>query len=204
MYDAYCLACPPEAQEEEIVAARIRVYNSASKLPGGLDFAALVGPGPAAPDPAHRLDGWFYAAPPAAAAFTGVLLPEGLAWLDAQGAYATSIRSKPIRLAEVTDGLSSTLLLADCHDYTTDGGGTWTQPRYSWPYVCDVARYTGFGAGHGATAVETSLKPRSRLAGGVFQALAGDGAVRPVSEGIAAAVLGALASRSGGDSGSAP
>ena len=204
MYDAYCLACPPETQEEDIVAARIRVYNSASKLPGGIDFSALVGPGPAAPDPAHRLDGWFYAAPPAATVFTGVLVPEGLGWIDTQGAYTTSIRTKPIRLAEVTDGLSSTLVLAECHDYTADGGGTWTQPRYSWPYVCDVARYTGFGAGAGAAAVQTSLKPRSRLAGGVLQALAGDGSVRPVAEGIAADVLGSLASRSGGERVSPP
>jgi hypothetical protein len=175
MYDAYCLACPPETQEEDIVAARIRVYNSASKLPGGIDFSALVGPGPAAPDPAHRLDGWFYAAPPAATVFTGVLVPEGLGWLDTQGAYTTSIRTKPIRLAEVTDGLSSTLVLAECHDYTA-----------------------------GAAAVQTSLKPRSRLAGGVLQALAGDGSVRPVAEGVAADMLGSLASRSGGERVSPP
>ena len=199
MYNAYCLACPPESQEEDIVAARIAVYNSGSKMKGAVDFAALIGPGPASPDPAHRLDGWFYGASPSTTAFNGVLVPEGLGWNDAAGAYTTSIRSKPIRMADITDGLSSTLVLAECSDYTVDGGGTWTQPRYSWPYVSDVGRYTGFGAGLGASALETSLKPRSRLPGGVFQVLAGDGGVRSVAESISVALLQSLASRSGGE-----
>ena len=199
MYNAYCLACPPESQEEDIVAARIVVYNSASKMKGAVDFAALLGPGPASPDPARRLDGWFYSASPPATAFNGALVPEGLGWNDAAGAYSTSIRSKPIRMADITDGLANTLVLAECNDYTVDGGGTWTQPRYSWPYVSDVGRYTGFGAGVGASPVETSLKPRSRLPGGVFQVLSGDGAVRPVSETISANLLQALASRAGSE-----
>jgi len=199
MYNAYCLACPPESQEENIVAARIAVYNSASKTKGAVDFAALLGPGPTSPDPARRLDGWFYGASPATTAFNGVLVPEGLGWNDAAGAYTTSIRSKPIRMADVTDGLSNTLVLAECNDYTVDGGGTWTQPRYSWPYVSDVGRYTGLGAGVGASPLETSLKPRSRLAGGVFQVLSGDGSVRAVNEGISVDLLQSLTSRAGGE-----
>ena len=199
MYNAYCLACPPESQEEDIVAARIAVYNSGSKMKGAVDFAALIGPGPASPDPAHRLDGWFYGASPSTTAFNGVLVPEGLGWNDAAGAYTTSIRSKPIRMADITDGLSSTLVLAECSDYTVDGGGTWTQPRYSWPYVSDVGRYTGLGAGVGASPLETSLKPRSRLAGGVFQVLSGDGGVRAVNEGISVDLLQSLTSRAGGE-----
>jgi hypothetical protein len=179
MYEKYCLACPPETQEEDIVAARIAVYNSASKMKGAVDFAALLGPGPASPDPARRLEGWFYSASPPATAFNGVLVPEGLGWNDATGAYTTLIRTKPIRMADVTDGLSKTLVLAECSDYTVDGGGTWTQPRYSWPYISDVGRYTGLGAGVGDSPLETSLKPRSRLPGGVFQVLSGDGGVRP-------------------------
>ena len=199
LYEKYCLACPPETQEEEIVAARIVVYNSASKMGGAVDFTALLGPGPASPDPARRLEGWFYSASPPATAFNGVLVPEGLGWNDVTGAYATPIRSKPIRMADITDGLSNTLILAECNDYMDDDGVTWTQPRYSWPYVSDVGRYTGLGAGVGSSALETSLKPRSRLTGGVFQVLAGDGGVRSVSESIAVDLLQSLTSRAGGE-----
>jgi prepilin-type N-terminal cleavage/methylation domain-containing protein len=204
LYEEYCLACPPETQEEDIVAARIAVYSSASKMKGAVDFAALLGPGPASPDLARRLEGWFYSASPPATAFNGVLVPEGLGWNDVTGAYAAPIRSKPIRIADVTDGLSNTLVLAECNDYTVDGGSTWTQPRYSWPYVSDVGRYTGLGAGVGASPLETSLKPRSRLAGGVFQVLSGDGGVRSVAESISVDLLQSLASRSGAEVASIP
>ena len=126
-------------------------------------------------------------------------MPEGLGWVEGLGTYATSIRATPIRITEVSDGLSKTLVVAECNDYTTDDGSTWTKPRYSWPYITDVGRYAGLGAGVGQSPLETSLKPRSRLGGGVFQALAGDGAVRPLADDISADLLQALVSRSGSE-----
>jgi prepilin-type N-terminal cleavage/methylation domain-containing protein len=199
MYEEYCLACPPEAQEAEIVAAHVRVYNSWSRAAGAVDFSALVGPGPAAADPARRLDRWYFAGTVSADAFGGTLVPEGLGFVAASGTYTVPVRSQPVRPAEVTDGLSCTLVLAECGDYSTDDGGTWLPPRYSWPYVSDVARYTGRGAGPGATALEASTKPRSRGGDGVFQALAGDGSVRTLAENVADGVLTALATRGGGE-----
>ncbi len=199
VYDHYCLACPPEAQGPEVVDVRIRIYNSVCGFGGGLDFAALLGPGPTAPDPAHRLDQWYFPAPAPVVAFSGLLVPEGLGWIEGGSGYATSISATPVRMLGVIDGLSSTLALAECGDYSADDGATWQASRYSWPYVSDVGRYVGVGAGPGRSAVETSLKPRSRLAGGVFQALAGDGSVRSLAESIEPSVLTALASRAGAD-----
>jgi hypothetical protein len=58
-----------------------------------------------------------------------------------------------------------------------------------------VGRYVRYGAGVGSTAVETSLKPRSRIAGMVLQVLAGDGSVRGVEESISATALTTVTSR---------
>jgi prepilin-type N-terminal cleavage/methylation domain-containing protein len=199
MYERYCLACPPDAQEPDIVQAKIRVYNARSGAAGGLDFAPLLGPGPSPPDAAHREDRWYFPSAPSTADFTGVLVPEGLGWNDSTGAYAIPIRSKPVRVAEITDGLANTLTLAECGDYSLDDGVTWQTPRYSWPNVSDVARFTGFGAGSGATPLESSLKPCSRLPGAVVQTLRADGAVQAVDDSISSTLLTALCSKSGGE-----
>jgi hypothetical protein len=63
-----------------------------------------------------------------------------------------------------------------------------------------VGRYVRYGAGVGSTAVETSLKPRSRIAGMVLQVLAGDGSVRGVEESISATALTTVTTRAGGKS----
>jgi hypothetical protein len=63
VYERYCLACPPEDQPADVVAARLPLYNALSAAPGGLDFAALLGPGPAAPDAARRRDDWCFPSP---------------------------------------------------------------------------------------------------------------------------------------------
>lgn len=200
MYERYCLACPPEAQESDIVDAHVPVYNARCGSRGGLDYAALPGPGPTLPDELRRLDRWYYPSVVAADAFTGILVPEGLGWRDTSGDYVNPVRDRPIRMMEVQDGLRHTLAVAESGDYSLDGGLTWTTPRYSWPHVSDAARYAGFGAGPGTTALETSLKPRSRIAGAVLQALAGDGSVQAMDESIQARLLASLTTRAGGES----
>ena len=199
IYERYCLACPPEDQPADVVAARLPLYNALSAVPGGLDFAALLGPGPAVPDAAQRIDNWCFPSPALPGAFTGILVPEGLGWNADGSGYVRSMAAKPVRMTAVSDGLSNTLALAESGDYSFDDGHAWLPPRYSWPYVNDVGRYARNGLGVGATPVETSLKPRSRLTGGVVQALAGDTSVRSLAEAIDPAVLTALVSRAGGD-----
>lgn len=198
IYERYCLACPPEEQPADVVAARLPLYNSLSAAAGGLDFAALLGPGPTTADPSRRLEGWYFAEPVPATAFTGVLVPEGLGWRES-GGYATPVAARPVRMTAVVDGLSRTLVVAESGDYSTDDGRTWQPPRYSWPYVSDVGRYVRHGLGQGGGPLAASLKPRSRLPGTVVQALAGDASVRPLEEAIDATVLAALVSRAGGE-----
>ena len=166
---------------------------------GGLDFAALVGPGPNPPDPAARLDRWYHPPGVAEAAFTGVLVPEGLGWSETASTYVISVRSRPVRIKDVLDGLSKTAIVAESGDYVLDDGLAWQTPRYSWPYVSDCGRFAGWGAGDLGEPLERSLKPRSRIGGGVVQVLAGDASVRPLEDSIEPAVLAALVSRSGGE-----
>lgn len=199
MYEEYCLACPPEAQEPDIVAAHVRVYNATSRAAGGIDFSALTAAGPVSADPARRLDRWYYPADPPAGSFVGVLVPEGLGFDASSGSYAVVVRGAAVKPAEVSDGLSHTLVVAESGDYSADGGTTWQPPRYSWPYVSDVARYTRLGAGRTGGPLELSLKPRSRIGDGSVQALAADGSVRGVAEEVSATVLDALTSRAGGE-----
>lgn len=199
LYDQYCLACPPEEQEATVVAATIRIFNARSGVPGGLDFAALLGAGPTVPDPTVRLEHWYYPQPPGPAEFTGLLVPEGLGWVEGGSGYRCPIATAPIRDANVSDGLSHTLAIAESGDYSTDGGQTWTTPRYSWPYGSDAGRYVGAGCMAADPAVATSLLPRSRRADGLLQALAGDGSVRSLADTLEATVLVALVSRAGGE-----
>lgn len=199
LYDRYCLACPPEEQPADVVAARLPLYNSLSAAAGGLDFAALLGPGPAVADPTRRLAGWHFPAPVPAGAFTGMLVPEGLGWAADGTGYAAPIAARPVRMMAVTDGLSRTLALAESGDYSIDDGVTWQPPRYSWPHGSDVGRYARHGLGDDGGPLERSLKPRSRLAGGVVQALAGDTSVRSLAAAIDPAVFAAAVSRAGGE-----
>jgi len=199
IYEAYCLACRPEDQEPEIVDQRVPIYNGRSHAAGGLDFAALLGAGPALPDPERRLDRWYYASSVSPREFSGILVPEGLGWIEGGSSYTVAIAAKPTRLKDVTDGLSRTLMIAESGDYTLDGGCTWASPRYSWPYGSDCGRFTGSGLGSTGSPLEQSLKPRSRIGGGVVQVLAGDASVRPLDDIIEPAVLQALVSRAGGE-----
>lgn len=199
IYEAYCLACRPEDQESEIVDQRIRLFNGRSQAAGGLDFGALLGPGPAAPDPERRLERWYFASAVSPADFAGILVPEGLGWIEGESRYAVTIAAKPTRYKDVTDGLSRTLMMAESGDYTIDGGGSWISPRYSWPYASDCGRYVGLGLGSFGSPLELSLKARSRIGGGVVQVLAGDASVRPLEDTIDPALLITLVSRAGGE-----
>ena len=199
LYNNYCLACPPETQEKEVVEARIKIYNSRSGVAGGIDFAALLGPGPAEPDADHRVDRWFFPDRVSAADFTGMLVPEGLGWIAGKGIYAVPCYDRPVRMADVSDGLSHTVALVESGDYSLDDGAHWSVSHYSWPGITDVGRYSGWGLGTGTSALRTSLKPRSRLVGKVLQALAGDGSVQTLDDAIDPAVLIAMTSRAGGE-----
>lgn len=199
LYDSYCLACPPETQEKEIVGARIKVYSSRCDTPGGIDFAALLGPGPAEPDGSLRVERWCFGDEVGPADFTGMLVPEGLGWNPGRGAYTVACHDRPVRMADVTDGLSHTVALVESGDVSFDDGAHWSVPHYSWPGIADVGRYAGWGCGSGTTALQTSLKPRSRLPGKVLQALAGDGSVESLDEAIDRSVLVARTSRAGGE-----
>lgn len=199
LYDLYCLACPPEEQDATVVGATVRIFNARSGVAGGLDFAALLGPGPAAPDPAVRLEQWYFPRQPTPGEFTGILVPEGLGWIEGGSTYRCPIAATPVRENNVTDGLSNTLVIAESGDYSTDDGRTWTTPRYSWPYGSDAGRYVGAGAASAAAAVARSLLPRSRRGDGMIEALAGDGSVRSIADTLAPEVFTAVVSRAGGE-----
>jgi prepilin-type N-terminal cleavage/methylation domain-containing protein len=199
LYDMYCLACAPEDQEPTVVSAPIGLFNARSGVAGGIDFAALLGPGPVVPDLGLRVEQWCYPEPPTPAEFTGLLVPEGLGWIEGGSGYRFPIASRPVREISVTDGLSHTLMLAESGDHSTDGGLTWNTPRYCWPFMVDVGRYADAGRGAAESVVARSLLPRSRRADGLVVALAGDGSVRLLDETLDAAILAALVSRAGGE-----
>lgn len=199
LYDRYCLACAPEDQEPTVVSAPIGLFNARSGVPGGLDFAALLGPGPAAPDIGLRVEQWCYPEPPTPEEFTGLLVPEGLGWIEGGSGYRVPIAARPVREINVTDGLSHTLVLAESGDHSTDEGLTWNTPRYCWPYMVDAGRYADAGRGSADPVAARSLLPRSRRGDGIVVALAGDGAVRALDEAIDPTALAALVSRAGGE-----
>ena len=163
----------PEREAEKELA---RLKAMERDLEAG-DLASL-------PDPERRVDRWYYASSVSAQEFSGVLVPEGLGWIENGSRYTVAIATAPTRAQHVTDGLSRTLMIAESGDYTTDGGGTWVAPRYSWPYASDCGRFTGSGLGSMGGPIERSLKPRSRIGGGVVQTLAGDASVRSIDDAI--------------------
>lgn len=199
LYSQYCLACPPEAQEERIVGAKIKVFNTNCGEAGVIDFSALLGPGPANPASAQGLGQWYFSTTPKNQDFTGILVPEGVAWDPASGAYGIRLYSSPVRISDVMDGTSNTWMIAESDQYTENGGETWRDAHYSWPYALDVGRYTRFGASQKGKTLSTCIGPKSRIGGNIFQALAGDGSVRAVNESIPAETLSAMTSRAGGE-----
>lgn len=199
LYSQYCLACPPEAQEDRIVGAKIKVFNTNCGEAGVIDFSALLGPGPVNPSSAQGLSQWYFPSPPRPQDFTGILVPEGMNWDPSNGAYGIKLYSSPVRITDVADGTSNTWMIAESDQYTENSGTTWQDPHYSWPYALDVGRYTRFGASQKGKTLSACIGPKSRIGGNIFQALAGDGSVRAVTEAIPAETLTALTSRAGGE-----
>jgi hypothetical protein len=195
-YDRYCMACPPESQPASLQDLRVKTYCAQNQAPGGTDFAALVGPGPQMPSNTNRLNFWDYPGAVNRDAFTGVLVPEGLDWNGSD--YNRQLFPAPIRIADVTDGLSNTAVAAESHDYSTDGQN-WKTSRYSWWYSSDVGRYSGFGIGPDSDWLRASLKPRSRIGGTTLETLFADGSVRGLDYNITPAVFDALVSRAGNE-----
>ncbi len=199
LYSQYCLACPPEAQEERIVGAKIKVFNTSSGEGGVIEYSALLGPGPTSPSSAQGIGQWYFPTPPKNLDFTGILVPEGLGWDPGVGSFGIKLYSVPVRISDVADGTSNTWMIAESDQYTENGGETWRDSHFSWPYALDVGRYTRFGAGQKGKALPACIGPKSRIGGNIFQTLAGDGSVRAVSESIPADLLSGFTSRAGGE-----
>jgi len=199
LYNQYCLACPPETQEDHIVGAKIKVFNTNCGGAGVIDFSALLGPGPTNPTSAQGIGQWYFSSPPKSQDFTGILVPEGIAWDPGNGSYPIRLYSNPMRITDVMDGTSNTWMIAESDQYTENAGASWLDPHYSWPYALDVGRYTRFGASKKGNTLSACIGPKSRIGGNLFQTLAGDGSVRSITETIPADLLTAMTSRAGGE-----
>lgn len=202
IYNEYCLGCPPESQEEHLVGAKIKVYQPTSGLAGGMEFAALLGPGPLAPSLSTGQAWWHFPSAPSTREFTGILVPEGLGWDADAGRYGTYLYSTPMRISDIGDGLTNTWMIAEGAGFPSDSQGNWRDAKYSWPYVFDVGRYTRFGPAKAKRPTSTfaeSIGPKSRIGGEILQVLSGDGSVRSISESVQAGILMAMNSRSGGE-----
>ncbi len=97
-----------------------------------------------------------------------------------------SYRSSPVRIAEVTDGTSQTLLVVEDADRTAEEGGLW------------ASGHNCFAHDDGPINAHVSKEIFSRHPGGA-SVLAGDGSVRFLSASMELQVVGALCTRAAGE-----
>jgi prepilin-type N-terminal cleavage/methylation domain-containing protein/prepilin-type processing-associated H-X9-DG protein len=93
-------------------------------------------------------------------------------------------RKNYLRLAEIVDGMSNTIAIAECTDRAREAGGMW------------VSGLNAFSHDNGGINSESTGDIRSRHLGGAYAAFA-DGAVRFLANGTDADVIGAWCTRNG-------
>lgn len=96
-------------------------------------------------------------------------------------------RKESVRPGEITDGTSHTILLAECADRAVDDGGRW------------VSGYNCFSPANGKVNEAEGSDIRGQHPSGAYVGFA-DGRVEFISNSVSDFLVGAICTRSGGES----